>query len=245
MKKILCLFGALALILTSCSSDDSSDDNGTVLLKKSITTDSEGEKLTRTYKYDGNKIVSMTNDSGEEGLYYTYTGNLITKIEFKFPDGTLEQVNTYEYDSKDRLVTFIRSEPLDELGSKEVYTYNADGTVSVKHYSGDHESQTGLNGEGTIYFSNGEVSKILISNGTSRSYTYDDKNNPMKNVLGYDKIAFEDSEASGVLHNILTETDLDYDELESSYSFTYNSDNYPTNSIENEDGETATVEFFY
>lgn len=248
MKKFLLLFAAFTISLNSCSSDDSSSDSNSdsvVLLKKTITTDSDGEKLTTNYTYNGNKIVSIIDDSEDVDLYYTYTDDLITKLTFKYKNGTIEQVNTYEYDSAKRLVTFVRSEPLDEWGSKEVYTYNTDGTVSIKHYRGDDKTQDVLNGEGTIFFTGGEVSKITINYGPSRSYTYDDKNNPMKNVLGFDKISFEDGEASGIVHNIVSEKDLDYDEVMSKYVFTYNSDGYPTKSVEDEEGEIATIEFFY
>lgn len=246
MKKFLLLFCAMALALTSCSSDnDSSPSSDLVLLKKTISTDSDGEKITTIYKYDGNKIVSIIDDAGEFNRYFTYTGDLITKIEYKLPNGTIDQINTYEYDSNKRLITFVRVEPLDELGSKEVYTYNTDGSVSITDYRGDEKTQTELNGEGKIIFAGGEVAKITINYGPSRSYTYDDKNNPTKNVLGFDKIAFDDSEASGVLHNIISEKDIDYDEELASYVFTYNSDNYPSKSVENEEGETATIEYFY
>ncbi|OOV20278.1 hypothetical protein [Flavobacterium sp. LM4] len=248
MKKILCLFGALTFALTSCSSDEDSSGSPSsdlVLLKKTISTDSEGEKVTTIYKYSGNKIVSVTDDQGEFNRYYTYTGDLITKIEYKLPNGTVDQINTYEYDSNNRLIKFVRVEPLDELGNKEVYTYNSDGTVSIKEYIGDDKTQNQLNGEGKVTFTNGEVTKIIIDYGPSRSYIYDDKNNPMKNVLGFDKLAFEDSEASGILHNIVSEKDLDYDEVTATYIFTYNSAGYPTKSTENEEGEIATVEFFY
>ena len=248
MKKILCLFGALTFALTSCSSDDDSSGSPSsdlVLLKKTITTDSDGEKVTVTYKYNGNKIVSITDSQGEFDRYFTYTGDLITKIEYKLPGGAVDQINTYEYDSNNRLITFIRVEPFDEWGSKEVYTYNNDGSVSIKSYSGDDKTQTVFDGDGKVIFTDGEVTKITTNYSPSRSYIYDDKNNPMKNVLGFDKLAFEDSEASGILHNIVSEKDLDYDEVTATYVFTYNSAGYPTKSTESEEGEVATVEFFY
>lgn len=246
MKKILCLFGALTLLLTSCSSDDSSSESGdNVLLKKTISTDSEGDKITTVYTYNGNKIVSMVDNSGDVGLYYTYTDDLITKIEFKLPNGTVEQINTYTYDSNKRLSTFVRSEPIDKLGSKTVYTYNTDGTVSAKNYIGDEKTQTKFNGDSKITIVNGEVVKITSDYSPNLSFTYDDKFNPMKNVLGMDKLAFEDSDASGVVHNIVSEKDLDYNEVMATYIFTYNEANYPTKSVESEDGEIATVEYFY
>lgn len=248
MKKILCFFSALTLVLiSSCSSDDSPSESSdtVVLLKKTILTSSDGSKVTTNFTYDGNKLVSMIDDSGESNIYYTYTNDLISKAVFKLPDGTVEQINTYEYDSNKRLVVFVRSEPIDELGTKQVYIYNADGTVSIKDYIGDHESQTDFNGEGKIIFADGEVVSITTDFSPDIAYTYDNKNNPMKNVLGNDKIAFEDSDASGILHNIVSEKDIQNDEVIGAYSFTYNSDNYPTKSIETEEGKTATREYFY
>jgi hypothetical protein len=246
MKKLLLLFGVMTLSLTSCSSDDSSSEStDTVLLKKTILTDSDGEKITTIYTYNGNKIVSMVDDSGDVGLYYTYTDDLITKIEFKLPNGTLEQVNTYTYDSNKRLSVFVRSEPTDKWGSKTVYTYNSDGTVSAKNYTGDDKAQTTFNGESKIFFSNGEVVKITSDYSSDKSFTYDDKFNPMKNVLGMDKLAFEDSDADGVVHNIVSEKNLEYDEVTATYIFTYNAANYPIKSVESEEGEIAATEFFY
>jgi hypothetical protein len=241
MKKFLLLFGALTLSLTSCSRDDSSDSSS-VLLKKEIATDSDGDKVTTNYKYDGNKLVDITVQGFTGGLYFTYTGDLITKIEFKY-DGVVEQINTYAYDSNNRLVSFVRAEPQDELGFKEVYTYNTDGTVSVKTYRGDHLSQTTANGTGKIIFTAGEVTEITATDSPTRSYTYDDKNNPMKNVLGYDKISFADGEASGILHNIVSSKYNN--EVMAAYVLTYNADNYPVKSVESEDGEVATIEYFY
>jgi hypothetical protein len=248
MKKILCLFSALTLVLiSSCSSDDSSssDSSGIVLLKKTIRTDSDGLKITTNFTYDGNKLVSIVDNSGDGNTYYTYTNDLIIKEVYKLPDGTVEQINTYEYDTNKRLVVFVRSEPIDELGTKHVYIYNADGTISIKDYIGDDKSQTVFNGEGKITFTNGEITSITTDYSPDKAYTYDDKNNPMKNVIGLDKIAFEDSDASGIFHNIVSEKDTESNEVVGTYVFTYNSDNYPVKSIDTEHGEKTTTEYFY
>lgn len=245
MKKILCLFGALTFALTSCSSDeDSSDSSGTVLLKKTVETDSEGDKVTTNYVYNGNKIVNITVQGSSDGIYFTYTGDLITKMEFKY-EGEVEQINEYKYDSNNRLISYVSIEPSEEYGFKESYTYETDGSISVKTYRGDDLTQTIANGTRKITFTGGEFTKIISTDSPSRSYTYDDKNNPMKNILGYDKISFVDGEASGILHNIVSEKDIDYDEVTATYVFTYNSAGYPTKSTESEEGEVATVEFFY
>lgn len=241
MKKIL-LFCAVALALNSCSSDDSSSDSSSsVLLKKTVMTDAEGTKVTSNYTYDGNKIVSVIDNSGESNEYYTYTGDLITKLEYKLPDGSIEQVNTYSYDSNGRLTTFVRIDPDMDWGNKELYTYNADGTITVKAYTGDSETQTFHNSTGTVKFANGEVIEITNDVQDDHVYTYDTNNNPLKNVLGWNKINFTDGEANDVLHNMLT--DKVGAEVWYSYTHTYNADNYPTKSVESVEKET--VEYFY
>ncbi|KUJ62209.1 hypothetical protein AR687_09315 [Flavobacteriaceae bacterium CRH] len=247
MKKFLLLFCATALVLTSCSSDDSSDsetpDAGAsdgVFLKKTITTNSEGGKYTTNYTYDGNKLVSVIDNSGDSNEYYTYTGDLITKLEYKLSDGTVEQLNTYAY-TDGKLTTFVRIDPDMDWGNKEVYTHNADGTITVKTYIGDSKTQTQLNSTGTVKFSNGEVIEITSDVQDDHSYTYDTKNNPLRNVLGWNKINFIDGEANDVLHNMLT--DKVGSEVWYSYTYTYNADGYPTKSVESVEEET--VELFY
>jgi len=245
MKKILCLFGALSLLLTSCSSDDneSNDNTDAVLLKKTIITDSEGDAVTSIYAYDGNKIVSIVDDSGDANEYYTYTGNLITKLEYRFPDGSIDQVNTYTYNAEGKLVTFVRTQP--NYVHKEVFTYNADGTVTAESYSGDSESELMEGTVNTIKFVNGEVSEIISPDASNEEhvYTYDTKNNPMKNVIGMDKIAFIDGEGNGVKFNILTDTSED--ELWTNSTFTYNDNGYPTKEVDTGTDSLGNTEFFY
>lgn len=242
MKKFLLLFCAISIALTSCSSDDESSDS--VLLKKIVLTGSGG-KTTVNYTYDGNKLVSIVDDFKVINMHYTYTGDLITKIDFKLPDGSIEQTNTFSYATDGKLATFVRVEfdENDFKGYKEVYTYNANGTISVKGYSGDDKTQTIASGTSTITFVNGDVSEITSTNSPNHKYTYDSKNNAAKNVLGLDKIAFVDGEGTDVFHNELSDTSDG--EVWSTYSFTYNSDGYPEKSTDNEEGESFTSEYFY
>ncbi|TPG38158.1 hypothetical protein [Flavobacterium pectinovorum] len=246
MKKILCLFGALSMVLmSSCSSDDSSSDaSDSILLKKVVLTGTDG-KSTVNYKYNGNKLVSVIDDSGEVNMYYTYTGDLITKIEFKFPTGEIEQTNSFTYSADGKLATFVRVEKEnDELrGYKEVYTYNANGTISVKSYGGDDKTQTEEGGTSTITFVSGDVSEITSTNSPNHKYVYDAKNNAAKNVLGLDKISFVDGEGTGVFHNEVSDTSGAT--VWSTYSYTYNSAGYPEKSVDNVEGLKYTSEYFY
>lgn len=247
MKKILCLFGALTFALTSCSSDDDSSGSPSsdlVLLKKTITTNSDGEKITTIYKYDGNKVISIT-DGGEFNRYFTYSGDLITRIEYRYPNGEIEQINTYEY--KDgKLVTFVRVTPEEDWGDKEVYTYNGDGTVTSQSYSGDSKSQTFKGDYATIKFVNGEVSEIITGEDSgSHKYTYDTKNSPLKNILGFDKLAFEDGGAEGVNHNMLTDRDITENDLWKNSTYTYNENGYPVKEVDKGSDTPGTTEYFY
>lgn len=242
MKKILCLFGALTLLLSSCSSDDSSSNSG--LLKKTVITTPDGDKYTINYKYDGNKIISAIDDSGDVSLYYTYTGDLITKIEFKNPDGTIDQINNFSYNAEGKLITFVRVEPNMNWGHKEVYTYNTDGTITAQSYSGNSTTQTSKGTSNTIKFVNGEVSEIVSSaSWENHKYTYDNKNNPTKNILGMDKIAFVDGEGNGVKFNILTDTSEG--DLWTNSTFTYDDQGYPTKEVDKGSDSLGTSEYFY
>ncbi|WP_316634404.1 hypothetical protein [uncultured Flavobacterium sp.] len=244
MKKILCLFGALALVLTSCSSNDSSNSSDSVLLKKVILTGTGG-KTTVNYTYDGNKIVSVIDDAKEINMHYTYAGDVITKLEFKLPDGSVEQTNTFTYGADGKLATFLRVELENGKlsGHKEVYTYNADGTISVQLYGGDDKTQTDKGGTAIIKFLDGEVSEITYTNSPNHKYVYDSKNNAAKNILGFNKIAFVDGEGTGVFHNEVSDTSGTT--VWSTYSYTYNADGYPQTSVDNTEGLKTTSEYFY
>ncbi|WP_374175133.1 hypothetical protein [Flavobacterium tructae] len=244
MKKILCLFSALTLALTSCSSDNSSDSSDSVLLQKVVLTGVDG-KTTVNYKYNGNKIVSVIDDAGEINMHYTYTENVITKIEFKLPNGTIEQTNTFTYGTDGKLATFVRVESEDNVlrGYKEVYTYNANGSIAVKSFGGDEKTQTDAGGTATITFIDGDVSEIISTNSPNHKYVYDAKNNAAKNILGFDKISFVDGEGTGVFHNEISDTSGKT--VWSTYSYTYNAAGYPEKSIDNVEGLKYTSEYFY
>jgi hypothetical protein len=249
-KKLLCLFSVL-LVFSSCSSDVTREDDdttvvtnpteGQIFLKKTVEKKANGTTETTIYTYDGNKIVSQVYNNTKEGIYYTYSGDLITKMEFKLADGSIEQINTYKYDGNKKLTEFLRTQPgQEDWDTKDTYVYNVDGTVSVFDEDGFKNS--------TITFLNGEVSEVVSTNSPNFKYTYDTKNNPFKNVLGMDKIAFVDGEGNGILHNIITEISsygTDNITTTTTSKITYNADGYPTKSFDNFEDAGTTTEYFY
>ncbi|RZJ28476.1 MAG: hypothetical protein EOO48_09745 [Flavobacterium sp.] len=238
MRKIFCFLALSSLALTSCSSsDDSNSSAANGLLKKTIETDSEGNVVTSNYSYNGHKIKKVEDSTGER-TEFTYSGDLITKIQYFYDDGGLEQTNLYTYDSAGKLVMFQRLEPDDQYGAKEMYVYNSNGTVSVTRFIGDATSQTEDGGTATVYFQNGEVSEIDSDSGGDLLYTYDNKNNPGKDITGFGAVtSFADLGVSGINHNLLSD--------DGTYTYTYNDAGYPVTSTENFSGDVTSTQYFY
>ncbi|KGO88880.1 hypothetical protein Q764_10735 [Flavobacterium suncheonense GH29-5 = DSM 17707] len=248
MKKLIYAFSALALLFASCSSDNDSsseDTSGPVLLKKLIETDFNGDVYTTDYFYNGNKLIKTVND---DGTYQniTYTGNLITKMEFFSETDQLEQTDLFVYNENEQLVNFQRLLHNEDLGFKEVYVYDASGNVAVTYYDGDLASQTNETGTGNVTFLNGEISVMTdMDAGVTKTYTYDTKNTPFKNVLGMGKLSFYDSgNDQGINHNVVMLTKSDGESVTSTY--TYNSSDYPVTCVDDDSVlGNISYQFFY
>jgi hypothetical protein len=161
---------------------------------------------TAVYTYEGNKIKKEVYTDSEgfvETTLYEYTGNLITKIESTDIDGLVFR-ETFAYENS-KLVAYVAIDYWEETGVKETYEYNANGSITVSRFTGDLTSQLEADGTSTIQFTGGEVSSINFSTGTVKNYLYDNKKNPFKNVLGFDKIAFVDGESRGGISRNITQ----------------------------------------
>lgn len=248
MKKLLLFVSVLALIFTSCSSDD--DSSSTPILVAQITEtevyNGQTETYTMTFNYDGNKLLGI--DYGTLSSTVTYTGNLITKLEL-FYGTILIQEGLYTYDSSERLINFKRFEydSTDDYGVNVDYIYNPNGTVSFTKESGQlpdlNPSSTGV----INFNSDGTVSTIVASTGYNYSYTYDSKNTPFKNVLGMDKLIFEDDEVNNNgIHNFLTEIEqYGSSSYTRNYTYSYNSNDFPVESTMNDGYSVVTKQYIY
>ncbi|TBX71319.1 hypothetical protein EZL74_02090 [Flavobacterium silvisoli] len=222
MKRLvlLCMFFVL---FQSCSSDDGSTAPDAILVKKIVDTNPAGT-FTYNYTYNGNKmaesVLSTTNYIRR--AVYTYTGDLITKVEFFDISNTLTERDIYTFNTYNRLATSVKLDYYNETGTKEIYTYNSDGTISTIKYSGDLSTQDNVMSHNTITMNNGEISSRIEDTGAVikvSSYIYDTKNNPFKNVIGFDQNK----------HNILQST---YSEnggtvYTTNQQYTYNSNDFP------------------
>lgn len=82
MKKHLLFLGVLALIVSSCSNEESFSSDENPILPKTISytyPDFPQDNVQVTLLYSGNKIVSSSN--GDSKTVFTYDGNVITKQE--------------------------------------------------------------------------------------------------------------------------------------------------------------------
>ncbi|WP_414000261.1 hypothetical protein ACMDB5_06840 [Flavobacterium sp. W1B] len=190
MKKSLLLFSATLLVLTSsCSNDEKYEEaaTGTLLPKKIVETmveNGESASVTYTMTYDGNKLkdIRLTDDSRS---VYTYTGDLITKVEL-FDSSVLYSSDDYAY-SDGKLVSKITTYADDtSIKDKLTFVYNANGTVNV------NQSRI-INGQEVKYdtttlytFSNGNIVSIEYIDDVKEKITsvFDDKKSPFNNITG-------------------------------------------------------------
>lgn len=245
MKKILYLFSVSLLLFTSCSSnDDDSSDTTTYILPKVVKYSYPNPDGNQTviFVYNGNKIVSMDNTNTR--IEYTYDGNVISKesvYNYVLGHGLIENYEiTYTYaDNKLATATIDGFWGHGGYKSKKVYTYNSDGTVTEDWYAID--LTTGAEKllsewQQIITLVNGNVVKSVHSNGssvtTTKEYVYDSKNNPFKNILGFNLLLGAGNSVSffgwNSMNNVTRFTSASLGSpYVSNIDYIYNSDNYP------------------
>ena len=210
--------------------------NTTVRVKKIIDTDTDGTVSSIEYFYNGNKIVYAIDSEGLR-MNIFYDGDLIAREEWLQGTTMVEKI-FYTYDNS-KLETYQVLNLVDNIGQKITYDHNANGTISFTEFSGDLTTQDEIESTGTI--SNTKLVRnvtdpiALEQQVFTSTFTFDSKNNPFKNIVGYDKIYFADSEESlNYLNNITTNTeqiDAEPATLYETIIYTYgtgNLANYPT-----------------
>ena len=244
MKKITLLLSIITLIFSSCSSssDDSNTTNAQDVLPVTIVDNSPVDGVsTSNFTYNGKKIVKIISDDGFESVY-TYSGNLITKIQ-SYLDGNLETTETLAYNSSNQLISYSDNSLFGLIS--ESYTHNTDGTISFsRSEDGD------LYSTGVITLVGNDVSKVVTNYEfdltTTNIYTYDTKNSPFKNIVGYKWILLcgvSENQSDGCDHNILTYTDSESPFNNYTCTYTYNSLNFPTFISYSGNQGTATVTY--
>ena len=205
MKKIFCFFGALIFVLTSCSGDENSSSEDNFILPKTISVtnqESPQDNKVSTITYDGNKIVSIIS-LGEKTVF-TYDGNRIVKQEvfdIYLNGNKIKKTDvSYTYENgklKTRLLRkgFTTKYPDGEYIYKTVYIHNSNVLISYIYYTVNQDTKAEIkSSEGTLTYKEGNLIKEEDIDGSlvyARSYEYDTKNNPLKNILGFDLLLNE------------------------------------------------------
>lgn len=234
MKKIIGLLSFAFLILSSCSSDnDESSNSPNSILVKELAANAEGIIYIQKNTYDGNKIKSSISES-RYVVNYTYTGDVITKIEDTDVQKGITTVGEYTY-KNGKIFSVLKSvihyyylKP--EYESLKKYTHNEDGTVSYQFYkvnsvTGAEEGQGDISGKLTL--KNGNIVREDWSDG-SYIYEYDNKNSIYKNVLGFNLLLNSDSSPNNLLKSISIYNN--YVNTPVIYQYEYNSEGYPVKS---------------
>jgi hypothetical protein len=241
MKNFALAFSVLLLILSSCSKNDTSTTQDPILLKKMIQTDSKtGTSSTIDITYTGNKkVTEIGTGSNAYKNVYTYTGDLITKIENNnTTTNSVTKTTDYSY-TNGVLSTSINSTPAGTSKSKILYIHNSDGTISFQKSTINLATNVEIFGEtGKYTYANSNLikSELININTITKSYEYDNKNNTSKNILGISLLLELEVLASS--NNWTKSTDV-YGTVTPVY--TYNSSNYPTQQVIG----TTTTQYFY
>lgn len=265
MKKIALVAGVLLFILSSCSSDSNEKDTpvtlSAVLVKKIIEFQDGVETNTTDFVYNGNKIVSEVvakKDLSVVGnigfLYnykteYTYTGNLITNIKRKMnylTNNTVLLNTDYVYDNNENLILSVREQSLFPYNHKlrVVYEKLNNNSIHYKTYSSfSSDNIETLDRQGKLTFDTyGNIvkSELLglnsdyVQNG---SYEYDSKLNARKNILGLNKIIFNDGLSPTAtpllinldMFNIILKSNILFGYPDSTYNqYVYDANGYPS-----------------
>ena len=218
----------MLMLFTSCSKDDKNIAvEGIILPKKIVIVDILGTKSNSVYTYNGAKIetvVSMRNYKEK----YTYIGDKIIKIE-GFQGNILDLTIDYIYENdKLKSTLFLYNDFNPQTGTafavkrKDVYTYNANGTVFKEIYFTDLITGIETNSNQTITYTFVEgnlIKEIRIKpysignvsgiNTYTFTFEYDNKNSPFKNIAGYNKFFSTNSSKNNVVRETTkTETTI-------------------------------------
>lgn len=251
MKKLLFFSTVLSLIITSCSDDNNSTKDSSVLPKTiTYTYPPETEKAIEIglVKYDGNKINSIIG--ANKRTLFTYTDNLITKQEVYEKDRQGKEFKSKEafYTYKNGKLDTKISNTSDALNpdwvytQKTVYTHSSNELISYITYSVNNDTKVETKTiEGTLTYENGNLVK-RAGNIWSYVYEYDTKNNPLKNIVGLDLLLDDIREiGKNNVVKITNKPSPTSNPVIFLRDYTYDDKNYPTKNRSYSNG--GTVEF--
>jgi hypothetical protein len=211
MEKKLHYFLVISMIIfTSCSKNNSKQEDGNIKLPKGKYykyIDFPSDNYESTYRYNGNKIESILDDNGAKTVF-TYTGDLITKKEDFSNKKVLVYSTLYEYENNKL------KEAIHEFNNQKFlkkYTYNKDKTVTYKVYFYDDKLNAPTEiATGIFTLENGNIIKQVdkenrdYRNADIVEFKYDTLYNPLKNVLGISLLLDVDYSINNIIETTYT-----------------------------------------
>ena len=234
MKK---LFLFSTFLIFACTSDDSSDTNNDnsnnyklvdTYQYSYVNNDPDSSNFGNiyeaiiSYSYEGNKLLNISN--GEFIVNYTYNeNNKISAVNYSGGD-----VAEFEYDNQGRISVYIYTD-IDDYppGQPSIdianFVYNQDGSVVQIWQEKGGSSYTYL------FDQNGNITTFINPDAwdgnTEKNYTYDNKNNPFKNISGnsfFINVFFKPLGLGGLSNNVITAENEN-----NIFFYTYEKDDYP------------------
>ena len=244
MKKNIFFFALSALILSACSSNDSSSNSTNESLVKTLVIDAVNPidpDSNLLFTYDGTKLLTI-KDNNVVIQEYLYTGDKLTKINSLEDDTYI----LFEY-TGNVLTKFTEIDTANDEAVKHLITYSGSNYTTTT-YSGDLITQNFLENTIVTTISNGNViqeDQTVNGNTSTTTFTHDTKNNPFKNISNFNVIQHLDSDLDGSINNI---TVVNYSGYNNTVTYVYNAENYPTSeSTFNDNGtlvETSTYTYY-
>lgn len=251
MKIIIRLLSLLFVFFQSCSpSESDSTAQNSILVKRIVQTTPQSVYIS-DFTYNGLKMVQSTQSTTNflrRGVY-TYTGDLVTKIDYFDIDDALIETRIFNYNSANKIASILKLLYQSESGTRVTFNHNSDGSVTAIGYSGDLINQNVLEYNNTIFFSNGEISSMVQNMGNlSLTCFYDNKNSPFKNVIGFDEIAYANDGffATSINHNLIQNNlyQPGVPVYTINYNFTYDSNDFPLTQT-NDNAEVLITYTYY
>lgn len=239
-----------AFIFFSCKTDEPGGSTSQNILPKKVVSTYSNYPTSKevAFTYNGNKLseINMIPQEDVSKVKFTYTGDNITKIEtYTGKDFSTYATSVFEYNN-DKVSKKTTTYPSGTNTNVTTYAYNTtDSTVTA---TTQYISST-IN---TIYYTkNKNLSKKEILDATgavtsTTTYDFDTKNNYLKNITGIFKIPELENivwDLANVNNNNVTKITMPLSSK--SFTYEYNSNNYPTKKVETQNTYITTSVITY
>jgi hypothetical protein len=249
VKKLLFLFSALTIVLTSCANDDDNSSSEENYILPKIFSDGDidfpnQQKRKITNTFSGNKLVSSVEENFK--TLYTYEGNAIVKEELflVFSDNSerkfSEVLRVYEngkLKSSIERMGFNAKKPNGQDAYRAEYTHVSDKLIALVTYSINLKTEVETKMDTVVMTFNGtnliKYQSFVLNSATpivTELYEYDTKNRPHKNVLGFNFLNVSYL-GFGNSNNVIKKTVTnEHIKTPTTFliNFTYNDKGYPT-----------------